>query len=125
MAAALFSPSLFPEKGLRGKEQIFDNKCHSTSLQIPQVLTPCCWAVMCGVVCPCLDPGLLLSLGHGEFCHVPTALNTSGLSIWYRELVAFEKRGIKTSSAGEHFLLENILAEFHVVFVSLWLEKGR
>lgn len=84
MAGALFSPSLSIVKGLRGKEQIFDSKCHSTSLQNPHVLAPYCWAVVCGVVCPCLDPGLFLSLGHGEFCHAPTALNTGGFSIWYR-----------------------------------------
>lgn len=52
MAGALFSPSLSPAKGLRGKEQIFDSKCHSTSLQILHVLAPCCWAVMCGVSLP-------------------------------------------------------------------------
>lgn len=29
MAGALLSPSLSVGKGLRGKEQIFDSKCHS------------------------------------------------------------------------------------------------
>lgn len=95
MAAALFSPSFSTAKGLRGKEQIFDSKCHSTSLQILHVFAPCSWAVMCGVVCPCLDLGLVLSLEHGEFCHAPTALNTSGFSIWCRGTCNFRKEKMK------------------------------
>lgn len=102
VAGALFSPCLSAVKRLRGKEQIFDSKCHSTSLQILHVLAPCCWAVVCGVVCPCLNPGLSLSLGHEEFCHAPIALNTSEMemSAWLRGQTRTTESGVVSVTSG-------------------------